>query len=118
MASFLANCPNFLEIESYGSLVLVHILATSTFIPSSWLISPVFFVSASFLNSPTDMVVDARAVPGARDGTVTCPVTGPSGKPCPSHVEPVGDGTFKATYTPTEPGKGGGRMFWADGVMC
>ncbi|XP_043237014.1 filamin-A-like isoform X4 [Amphibalanus amphitrite] len=58
----------------------------------------------AFLNSPTDMVVDARAVPGSKDGKVTCPVTGPSGAPCPSHVEPVGDGTFKATYTPTEPG--------------
>uniref|UniRef100_A0A2S2QCD4 Filamin-A n=1 Tax=Sipha flava TaxID=143950 RepID=A0A2S2QCD4_9HEMI len=57
-----------------------------------------------FLNSPTDFVVDSRAVAKYGQGVITCTVTNPTGSRTETFITPQSDGTFKISYTPFEEG--------------
>ncbi|XP_037087159.1 filamin-A-like [Pollicipes pollicipes] len=58
-----------------------------------------------FVDSPADVLCDARGVAGAEQGRLACLVTGPSGDSWPARVQPAGDGTFHIDYTPLEEGR-------------
>lgn len=55
--------------------------------------------------SPTDFVVDSRALNKADDGKVTCTITNPSGTCTENHITPLADGTYRISYTPFEEGQ-------------
>lgn len=70
-----------------------------------------------FVDSPTDFVVDTRALANLRkdtkgsdkgsdkgDGKVMCVITNPSGTRTDSFLRPLTDGTYKISYTPFEEG--------------
>lgn len=58
------------------------------------------------MDSPTDFLVDARAIPKNGDeGKVTCTITNPSGAETEKLVTPLLDGTYKVSYTPFEEGR-------------
>lgn len=63
-----------------------------------------FFFSGVFLSSPTDFVVDSRAVAKYGQGVITCTVTNPSGTRTETFIAPQSDGTYKISYTPFEEG--------------
>lgn len=68
-----------------------------------------------FVDSPTDFVVDTRALAnlkkdskggaGTSDGKVMCVITNPSGTRTDSFLRPLTDGTYKISYTPFEEGR-------------
>lgn len=68
-----------------------------------------------FIDSPTDFVVDTRALAnlkkeakggtGTGDGKVMCVITNPSGTRTDSFLKPLTDGTYKISYTPFEEGR-------------
>ena len=65
----------------------------------------IFVVSGVFVDSPTDFVVDTRALAGARrDGNVLCVITNPSGSRTDSYTKHLQDGNYKISYTPLEEG--------------
>lgn len=64
----------------------------------------IFFHSGVFLGSPTDFVVDSRAVAKYGQGVITCTVTNPSGTRTETFIAPQSDGTYKISYTPFEEG--------------
>lgn len=59
-----------------------------------------------FADSPTDFVVDSRAIskvtPG---GKVSCTITNPSGARTDNYITPMADGTYRISYTPFEEGR-------------
>ncbi|XP_059469559.1 filamin-A isoform X2 [Neocloeon triangulifer] len=57
-----------------------------------------------FVDSPTDFVVDSRAINKNNDGKVSCTITNPSGSRLDNLITPQADGTFKISYTPFEEG--------------
>lgn len=67
-----------------------------------------------FVDSPTDFVVDTRALANLRkdaakggdkgEGKVMCVITNPSGTRTDSILKPLTDGTYKISYTPFEEG--------------
>jgi filamin len=57
------------------------------------------------VDSPTDFVVDSRAINKSNDGNVSCTITNPSGSKLDNLITPQPDGTFKISYTPFEEGK-------------
>ncbi|CAH0562197.1 unnamed protein product [Brassicogethes aeneus] len=60
-----------------------------------------------YANTPTDFVVDTRALPkttSGDDGKVTCTITNPSGAQTEKFVTPSLDGTYKVSYIPFEEG--------------
>ncbi|XP_067124657.1 LOW QUALITY PROTEIN: filamin-A-like [Centruroides vittatus] len=58
-----------------------------------------------FLDSPTDFIVDARAVSKRSDAKVQCTITNPSGTRTDSLVHSLNDGTYRICYTPFEEGR-------------
>lgn len=62
------------------------------------------FYLGVFLGSPTDFVVDSRAVAKYGQGVITCKVTNPSGTRTETFIAPQSDGTYKISYTPFEEG--------------
>ncbi|KAF4527938.1 hypothetical protein B566_EDAN012831 [Ephemera danica] len=58
-----------------------------------------------YVDSPTDFVVDSRAINKKSDGKVTCTITNPSGSKLENLITPMADGTFKISYTPFEEGR-------------
>lgn len=58
-----------------------------------------------YVDSPTDFVVDSRALPNHDDGKVTCTITNPSGTRTENLITPQADGTYRISYTPFEEGK-------------
>lgn len=58
-----------------------------------------------FLDSPTDFMVDARAVSKRSDAKVQCTITNPSGTRTDSLVHSLNDGTYRICYTPFEEGR-------------
>uniref|UniRef100_V5GPF5 Filamin-A n=1 Tax=Anoplophora glabripennis TaxID=217634 RepID=V5GPF5_ANOGL len=59
-----------------------------------------------YVDSPTDFLVDTRAIPKSTDdGKVTCTITNPSGSQTEKLVTPLLDGTYKVSYTPFEEGR-------------
>ncbi|XP_065165587.1 filamin-A isoform X3 [Atheta coriaria] len=58
-----------------------------------------------FVSSPTDFLVDTRAIQKTSDdGKITCTITNPSGAQTENLVTPLQDGTYKVSYTPFEEG--------------
>lgn len=57
-----------------------------------------------YVDSPTDFVVDSRAIANRDDGKVMCKITNPSGSRTENLVTPLADGTYKISYTPFEEG--------------
>lgn len=57
-----------------------------------------------FLDSPTEFIVDARAINKKSEATVKCQVQNPSGSKTDCLVQPQNDGTYKVMYTPFEEG--------------
>jgi filamin len=64
-----------------------------------------FNFTGVFVDSPTDFVVDSRAINKNNDGKVSCTITNPSGSRLDNLITPQPDGTFKISYTPFEEGK-------------
>jgi len=62
-------------------------------------------VTGVYVDSPTDFVVDSRAIAKRDDGKVTCTITNPSGARTENFITPLADGTYKISYTPFEEGK-------------
>lgn len=62
------------------------------------------FVKGVFVDSPTDFVVDSRAISKRDDGKVTCTITNPSGTKTENLITPLADGTYRISYTPFEEG--------------
>lgn len=58
-----------------------------------------------FLDSPTDFIVDARAISKRSDAKVQCTITNPSGTRTDSLVQSLNDGTYRVCYTPFEEGR-------------
>jgi hypothetical protein len=58
-----------------------------------------------YVDSPTDFVVDSRAIAKRDDGKVTCTITNPSGTKTENLITPLADGTYRISYTPFEEGK-------------
>lgn len=58
-----------------------------------------------YVDSPTDFVVDSRALPKHEDGKVTCTITNPSGNCTENLITPLADGTYRISYTPFEEGR-------------
>lgn len=58
------------------------------------------------MGSPTDFVVDSRAVAKYGQGVITCTVTNPSGSRTETYITPQSDGTYKISYSPSEEGIG------------
>ncbi|XP_034239661.1 filamin-A isoform X3 [Thrips palmi] len=58
-----------------------------------------------FVDSPTDFVVDTRALAKRDDGRVTCTITNPSGGRTENLVTAQPDGTYRIAYTPFEEGR-------------
>lgn len=58
-----------------------------------------------FVDSPTDFVVDSRAIAKRDDGKVTCTITNPSGTKTENLITPMADGTYRISYTPFEEGR-------------
>uniref|UniRef100_T1IWF9 Sarcolemmal membrane-associated protein n=1 Tax=Strigamia maritima TaxID=126957 RepID=T1IWF9_STRMM len=58
-----------------------------------------------FLDSTTDMLVDARAISKRGDGRVACTITNPSGAKTDTLVQSMNDGTYRISYTPFEEGR-------------
>lgn len=58
-----------------------------------------------FVDSPTDFVVDTRAIAKRDDGRVTCTITNPSGSRTENLVTAQPDGTYRISYTPFEEGQ-------------
>ncbi|KAG8322096.1 hypothetical protein J6590_029794 [Homalodisca vitripennis] len=58
-----------------------------------------------YVDSPTDFVVDSRAISKADDGKVTCTITNPSGNCTENLITPLADGTYRISYTPFEEGQ-------------
>lgn len=64
------------------------------------------FLLGVYVDSPTDFLVDTRAIPKTGDdGKVTCTITNPSGAQTEKLVTPLLDGTYKVSYTPFEEGR-------------
>lgn len=62
-------------------------------------------VSGVFADSPTDFLVDTRALSGSTPrGKVTCSISNPSGAKTDSYITPMADGTYRISYTPFEEG--------------
>ncbi|XP_066996805.1 filamin-A isoform X2 [Anabrus simplex] len=57
-----------------------------------------------YVDSPTDFVVDSRAISKRDDGKVTCTITNPSGTKTENLITPLADGTYRISYTPFEEG--------------
>ncbi|GFR00533.1 filamin-A [Trichonephila clavata] len=57
-----------------------------------------------YIDSPTNFIVDARAITKRSDGKVQCTITNPSGAKTDSFVQSQNDGTYKICYTPFEEG--------------
>ncbi|GLH11660.1 Filamin-A [Gryllus bimaculatus] len=57
-----------------------------------------------YVDSPTDFVVDSRAIAKRDDGKVTCTITNPSGTKTENLITPLADGTYRISYTPFEEG--------------
>ncbi|CAL1273258.1 unnamed protein product [Larinioides sclopetarius] len=57
-----------------------------------------------YIDSLTEVIVDARAVTKRSDGKVQCTITNPSGAKTDSFVQSQNDGTYKICYTPFEEG--------------
>ncbi|GFV00221.1 filamin-A [Trichonephila clavipes] len=57
-----------------------------------------------YIDSPTNFIVDARAITKRSDGKVQCTITNPSGTKTDSFVQSQNDGTYKICYTPFEEG--------------
>jgi filamin len=62
-------------------------------------------VTGVYVDSPTDFVVDSRAIAKRDDGKVTCTITNPSGTRTENFITPLADGTYRISYTPFEEGK-------------
>jgi filamin len=62
-------------------------------------------VTGVYVDSPTDFVVDSRAIAKRDDGKVTCTITNPSGTKTENLITPLADGTYRISYTPFEEGK-------------
>lgn len=62
-------------------------------------------VTGVYVDSPTDFVVDSRAIAKRDDGKVTCTITNPSGNRTENFITPLADGTYRISYTPFEEGK-------------
>nr|CAD7196862.1 unnamed protein product [Timema douglasi] len=58
-----------------------------------------------YVDSPTDFVVDSRAIAKRDDGKVTCTITNPSGTKTENLITPQADGTYRISYTPFEEGR-------------
>lgn len=58
-----------------------------------------------YVDSPTDFVVDSRAIAKRDDGKVTCTITNPSGTKTENLITPLADGTYRISYTPFEEGR-------------
>lgn len=58
-----------------------------------------------YVDSPTDFVVDSRAIAKRDDGKVTCTITNPSGTRTENFITPLADGTYRISYTPFEEGR-------------
>ncbi|XP_069693768.1 filamin-A isoform X2 [Periplaneta americana] len=58
-----------------------------------------------YVDSPTDFVVDSRAIAKRDDGKVTCTITNPSGTRTENLITPLADGTYRISYTPFEEGR-------------
>jgi filamin len=58
-----------------------------------------------FLDSTTDITLDAREVGKKSDARVTCLVTNPSGARTDSYITKDGEGVYKISYTPFEEGQ-------------
>ncbi|XP_063219242.1 filamin-A [Bacillus rossius redtenbacheri] len=58
-----------------------------------------------YVDSPTDFVVDSRAVSKQDDCKVTCTITNPSGVKTENLIKPQADGTYRISYTPFEEGR-------------
>lgn len=61
-------------------------------------------VTGVYVDSPTDFVVDSRAIAKRDDGKVTCTITNPSGTKTENLITPLADGTYRISYTPFEEG--------------
>lgn len=82
------------------------------------------------MDSPTDFVVDTRALAnlkkdtkggvdvkdGRGDGKVMCIITNPSGTRTDSFLRPLTDGTYKISYTPFEEGRVLAELDGVDGL--
>jgi len=62
-------------------------------------------VTGVYVDSPTDFIVDSRAIARRDDGKVTCTITNPSGTKTENLITPLADGTYRISYTPFEEGK-------------
>lgn len=62
------------------------------------------FLKGTFANSPTEFIVDAKAVTNTGSGKVQCELITPNGKRHLCPVENNGDGTYTVHYVPNEIG--------------
>lgn len=69
-------------------------------------------VTGVYVDSPTDFVVDSRAIARRDDGKVTCTITNPSGTKTENLITPLADGTYRISYTPFEEGKDIFSVYW------
>ena len=67
-------------------------------------LTSIVFISGVYVDSPTDFVVDSRAIANRDDGKIMCKITNPSGGRTENLVTPLADGTYKISYTPFEEG--------------
>nr|CAD7404494.1 unnamed protein product [Timema cristinae] len=65
----------------------------------------VYGAKGVYVDSPTDFVVDSRAIAKRDDGKVTCTITNPSGTKTENLITPQADGTYRISYTPFEEGR-------------
>nr|CAD7457190.1 unnamed protein product [Timema tahoe] len=63
------------------------------------------YMKRVYVDSPTDFVVDSRAIAKRDDGKVTCTITNPSGTKTENLITPQADGTYRISYTPFEEGR-------------
>lgn len=64
-----------------------------------------FYFPGVYVDSPTDFVVDSRAIGKRDDGKIMCKITNPSGNKTENLITPLADGTYKISYTPLEEGE-------------
>ncbi|XP_054724113.1 filamin-A-like [Uloborus diversus] len=57
-----------------------------------------------YIDSPTDFILDARAISKRSDAKVQCTIINPSGARTDSFVQSLNDGTYRICYTPFEEG--------------
>jgi len=70
-----------------------------------WILFLIFrFSLGIFLESPTEFIVDAKAVTGSGSGRVECLLTSPSGRVVRCPVKNMNDGTYQVQYAPYEAG--------------